>query len=372
SELIIYPMFSQWIRSWRDMPLKIFQNVSIFRCETNDTRPLIRNRETIGFIEGHAALESKKAAMEHLEILWSIYTDLFNELGIPLKMVEVPNWDRFAGSKLTIDGYVILPGGRSMELFTSAYLGTTFSKIFDITYLSKEKKNVNAHLLCYGPSIDRILASIISQYSDNSGLILLSNIAPIDIIIVPIFNKNNQNQIFNYCELIQTTLRNNRFRVEIDTNLESTPGSKFYQAERFGYPVRIEIGNKELIHQSVTVCRRDTLAKYTYNFNHELLEILTALLLDINFSMKRKVTDDFKKHIIDLTGTTLNSYIAKNELRFDNMYLIGWCGLKKCAEKIETKTNFSLIGFDRDFRRNKLPCEICNKEGKVSILCKRY
>ncbi|NHJ31963.1 MAG: proline--tRNA ligase, partial [Asgard group archaeon] len=237
SELIIYPMFTRWIRSWRDMPLKVFQNVSIFRCETNETRPLIRNRETIGFIEGHSAFQSEGEALDFLETIGKTYSALFQELGIPVRFIEVPKWDRFAGSSKTIDGYVLLPGSKSMELFTTAYLGTTFSKIFNIEYLDQNKEKQFAHLLCYGPSIDRILAAIIAYYGDNKGLVLLPNISPIDMIIIPIFNRKSRSEILQYTNEIKKHLISLGFIVEIDDNELTTPGMKFYQSERLGIPL---------------------------------------------------------------------------------------------------------------------------------------
>ncbi|MHA1220519.1 MAG: aminoacyl--tRNA ligase-related protein, partial [Candidatus Heimdallarchaeota archaeon] len=323
SELIIYPMFAKWIQSWRDLPLKVFQNVSIFRCETNETRPLIRNRETIGFIEGHSAFASETKAMEFLSVIWETYQSLFEKLGIPVKLIEVPSWERFAGSTLTIDGYVILPGSKSMELFTTAYLGTTFSDIFDIQFLDDQKTKQKVHLLCYGPSIDRILASLISMYGDNRGLQLLPEISPVSIIIIPIFNSKTREQVLDYVNQVSTKLLKMGFQIEIDLDDTTRPGSKFYRAERLGIPLRIEIGQKEITQQSLTVTRRDTLTKTKITLEDKYLKKhLKKLLNDISKSLREKVKTDYQNRVIDASQfRSLTSFQSSTRLEKDHMYL---------------------------------------------------
>ena len=373
SEMIIYPMFANWIRSYRDLPLKIFQNVSIFRCETNETRPLIRNRETIGFIEGHAALKSEKEALEHLEIIWDVYRKFCESLGIPVVLVEVPEWERFAGSKKTVDGYVILTGSKSMELFTTAYLGTTFSDIFNIEYLDDQKKSQKAHLLCYGPSIDRILATLISIYGDNKGLRLLPEISPIEIVIVPIFNQRNKEAIFTYAHTINSSLLKMNFRTIIDSNELTTPGSKFYEAERLGIPLRIEIGQKELQNNTITIYRRDTSKKVTIKYNTSTIKrILQKKLGDISHHLREEIKKEYQNHIISITDESIEQYLQSNVFKHDYIYEIGWCGTLQCAEKLEELTNFSLIGIDIEKHHKEVLCANCSKNGKITLLVKRY
>ena len=373
SELIIYPMFSKWIRSWRDLPLKVFQNVSIFRCETNETRPLIRNRETIGFIEGHSAFRDKSEALANLELIGRVYRGLFDKLGLPIKLVEVPNWDRFAGSGKTIDGYVLLPGSKSLELFTTAYLGTTFSKIFDIKYLDEEKNHQDVHLLCYGPSIDRIIASIIAIYGDNRGMILLPEYSPVDIAIVPIFTRKNKEKIIEFSLKVKEELELDGFTTILYNDEFTTPGTKFYQTERLGIPIRVEIGKKELDHNTITLTRRDTLEKQIFDINDNKRQSkIKTIQNKISDSLRNKALMDFKESNIDLTSSSLDSYLQKNQLKNDIFYKIGWCGLEECAHQIEQKTNFTIIGFDIENEENKVNCTICNKQGKVAILTKRY
>ncbi|HUT80542.1 MAG TPA: aminoacyl--tRNA ligase-related protein [Candidatus Bathyarchaeia archaeon] len=373
SELIIYPMFAKWIKSWRDLPLKVFQNVSIFRCETNETRPLIRNRETIGFIEGHSAFQTKKEALAFLKIVWQSYQSLFEKLGIPIIMVDVPIWDRFAGSTKTVDGYVILPGGKSMELFTTAYLGTTFSEIFRLQFMDKNKAIRKVHLLCYGPSIDRILASLIAIYGDDHGLCLLPEITPIEIMIVPIFNQNNKNEILDYAYKIKSQLTKLHFSIEINDDENSSPGTKFYETEKFGYPLRVELGIKELQNQTLTVTRRDTLEKMNFNLHDtNLKDLLRNILSQISLALKKQALSVFNNNILNSTEyKSLSSFLSNRTLSKDKMYLIGWCGNLDCCQKIEEETNFTLLGYK--FNESKqCKCLNCNKEGKIAVLAKRY
>ncbi|MGC9780952.1 MAG: proline--tRNA ligase [Candidatus Heimdallarchaeota archaeon] len=374
SELIIYPMFNKWIRSWRDLPMKVFQNVSIFRCETNETRPLIRSRETIGFIEGHSAFATKEAALEFLKQVWKFYMKLFNDLGIPVKLIEVPEWECFAGSTKTIDGYVVLPESKSMELFTTAYLGTTFSEIFSIEYLDEQKTKQLAHLLCYGPSIDRIIASLIALYGDDRGLKLLPGIAPKNFIIIPIFNRKNRNAILSYARKVQKHLSTFGFTVELDDNEITRPGNKFYRSERFGYPLRIEVGQREYQNKEMTIIRRDTFQKLIFNLDTKNLKReIKKLLKQIRKTQQDIVFKDFIERQIDLTCyKTITEAFDHLLLETDRIYLINWCGRKVCAEKIESKTNFSLLGYDHESKTIQRLCIVCQSKGHQSVLAKRY
>jgi prolyl-tRNA synthetase len=374
SELVIYPSFARWIRSWRDLPLKIFQNVSIFRCETNETKPLIRNRETIGFIEGHSAFTSEEEARLFLQQVWKMYTALFQKLGIPIVLVEVPEWDRFAGSSLTVDGYVLFPESKAMELFTTAYLGTTFSEIFDIIYLDENMDKQLAHLLCYGPSIDRILASIISLYGDDNGLILLPEITPYDFIIVPIFTQENMTTIFDYTQEVFDKLSSLGFKGKLDDNKLTTPGTKFYEAERLGIPLRIELGQKELQTNQITITRRDTFKKTQYSLNdNQLKEKIEHLLQQISASLRKRIYTEFQDNILEVhTYQELELLTRDDQLKYNQLYLFGWCGSKDCCEKIESTTSFNLLGFHLEKKNCKTNCIICGKEGHIAILAKRY
>ena len=343
------------------MPLKIFQNVSIFRCETNETRPLIRNRETIGFIEGHSAFQTKEEAMIFLEQIWEMYRKLFNKLGIPIILIDVPEWDRFAGSSKTIDGYVLFPGNKAMELFTTAYLGVTFSKIFDIQYIDSSKKKQFAHILCYGPSIDRILASIISLYGDNKGLILSTNLTSYEIVIIPIYNRKNKSQIIKYSQQIYNEISSLGFRVYLDINETKTPGAKFYKSEKIGIPFRIEIGQKELEKQLITIVQRDNFNKIELKSNMKILkQKLLSLINEFDNGLKKDIFTWFKNSLIKVAGYNfLCNLIENNQLVSDKFYLLGWCGRKKCADKIEDITNFSLLGYNHKYRNIQKKCIIC-------------
>ncbi|NHJ40410.1 MAG: proline--tRNA ligase [Asgard group archaeon] len=374
SELIIYPSFARWIQSWRDLPLKVFQNVSIFRCETNETRPLIRNRETIGFIEGHSAFQTKEEAIIFLEYIWKMYQELFKKIGIPIILVDVPEWDRFAGSTKTIDGYVLFPENKALELFTSAYLGTTFSKIFNIEYLNQSKEKKLVHLLCYGPSIDRILASIISLYSDNHGLILPSNLALYEIVIIPIFNRKNKSRILRYSKQILDLIIRLGYLAYLDNNESKSPGAKFYETEKIGIPFRIEIGQKELENNIITIVQRDNFNRTTLKSNTITMKRkLHELLANYNKNLKKRIFNLFKNSITQIKSVDiLNALIESKQLVTSKFYILGWCGKRKCAEKIESITNFSLLGYYHNKRNIKKNCLICQQLGEEAILAKRY
>ena len=163
------------------------------------------------------------------------------------------------------------------------------------------------------------------------------------------------------------------FKAQIDDNELTTPGTKFYNAERFGIPLRIEIGQRELQAKQLTVTRRDTLAKTTISIDDKILhKNLKSKLKQISTELRDKIYKGFQYSLIDYTDlTSINSIKAKN-LASNKMYFISWCGSKQCAEEIEEVTSFSLLGFDFNSKDKQKQCIICNSKSKKSILAKRY
>ena len=199
SETSIYPMYSLWIRSHIDLPLKYYQIVNTFRYETKHTRPLIRVREITTFKEAHTAHASKEEAdiqvQEHIEN----YKEIFDTLGIPYTLTKRPEWDKFPGADYTMAFDAIMPDGKTLQIGTIHNLGQTFAKTFDITFEDKDGEHKLVYQTCAGLS-DRVIASAIGIHGDEKGLRLPPEISPKQITIIPILFKKGKEEVLAKCE----------------------------------------------------------------------------------------------------------------------------------------------------------------------------
>ena len=192
SETLYTPMFKLWIRSHRDLPLKLYQRGSVFRLDTKSTRPLIRTREII-WIEAHDAFATKKEAeaqvQEDIEITENI---MHQKFCIPFLPMKRPNWDKFAGAEYTIGSDVMMPDGKLIQQPSTHLMGQKFSKAFDAKFENKDGKEEYLWTTAYGPAMSRILVSVISMHGDDKGLVIPYALAPYKLLIIPIFNKENK------------------------------------------------------------------------------------------------------------------------------------------------------------------------------------
>ncbi len=256
SETAFYPLYSLWIRSVSDLPLKLYQSCSVFRYETKSTKPLIRGREFL-WIEAHDVFATEKEAYKQVEEDMEIAEEVIHRrLGIPFIFLERPQWDKFRGAVKTFAADCIMPDGKLLQIASTHYLGQRFSKAFEITFLDSDGTRKYAYQTCYGPGIWRILAAVISIHGDDNGLIVPFEIAPIQVIIVPIFAKEHKEPVEKYCMEVYRSLKAAGFRVEADFS-DKTPGAKYYYWEMMGVPIRAEVGIREVEAKSVTLFRRD-------------------------------------------------------------------------------------------------------------------
>lgn len=256
SETSIYPMFKLWIRSHSDLPLKIYQIVNTFRYETKSTRPLIRLREITSFKEAHTAHETWEQANDQVLEAINIYSQFFDRLCIPTLILKRPEWDKFPGGDFTVAFDIIMPDGKTLQIGTVHHLGENFSKTYDIMYESYDAEQKYINQTCYGIS-ERCIASIIAIHGDNNGLILPSEIAPVQIVIIPILFNDKKEEIMTKCNSLYSLLIKHKLRVKIDDS-NQRPGAKYYKWELTGTCIRIEIGPKDIKNEAVTIIDRVT------------------------------------------------------------------------------------------------------------------
>ncbi len=247
-------MFSHLIKSYRDLPIKVMQTVNVFRCETKMTGPLLRHREVMLFNEAHTFHRDREDAERQIREAIEVYKKILDELKIPYMIVKVPDWEVFPGSIETYDFVTVFPDGKILELASVINLGQKFSRAFDIKFQDRDGEIKYVWQTCYGIGIDRVLGAVLSLFMDDVGFCLPPRIAPYQYVIVPIPGERKES-IVSRCHEVDSQLRAHGLRGFVDDS-EDTPGSKFYRWERYGVPFRVEIGEREIRENRMTIAVR--------------------------------------------------------------------------------------------------------------------
>ena len=298
SETAMYPMFSLWIQSHTDLPLKTYQVVNTFRYEGKNTRPMLRVREITTFKEAHTVHATAEETEKQIAEAVKLYSDHFNALGISYVVNQRPEWDKFPGAEYTIAFDSIMPGKhRVLQIGTVHNLGQKFSKTFDIKFESLEKEQKYAYQTCYGIS-ERGIAAPIAMHGDDKGLVLPPNYAPLQIVIVPIIFKKKEDIVRAEVERISKLFKKH-FTVEVDDR-SIKPGAKFYHWEQKGVPIRVEIGPRDIQNKQIMVVRRDTGEKISISSDKpaRLVKEIKALFKKIFEDMALKVAEETKSQIL--------------------------------------------------------------------------
>jgi prolyl-tRNA synthetase len=369
SETAMYTMFSLWIRSWRDLPLKTYQTCQVWRYESY-TRPFIRGREFY-WIEAHDVFASKEEAEKQVEEDMRITKNtLYKQFAIPFLFFKRPDHDKFKGAVSTFAADAIMPDGKVIQLPSTHFLGQNFSKAFDIKFVDKDGEVKYAWQTCYGPAFWRILGAVIAIHGDDKGLILPPPIAPYQAVIVPIYYKEKEKRtVFKKADEILKNLK--EFRIKVDKRTEHTPGWKFNYWELKGVPVRIEIGPTDVKKKQVVLVRRDT-GKRTIVKEKLLRERLNKLLKDIQRNLIRRANKFFKDHLSEAKNFNELKKILEEK---GGIVRVNWCGSVECANYIKAETNGGTIRgtiFKKE-ERPESPCIWCGKEAKqVVYVAKQY
>lgn len=363
SETSIYPMFSLWVRSHMDLPIKVYQTVNTFRYETKHTRPLIRVREITTFNETHTAHATAQEAEEEVQVGIDIYKKFFDELGIPYSISKRPEWDKFPGSKYTMAFDMIMPDGKTLQIGTVHNLGTTFAKTFDIQFENEEGEHEYVHQVCYGLS-DRVIASLIAAHGDDKGLILPPVVAPEQVIIVPIIFKENQEVVLDFTDNLEKLLKDNGIRVRQDKR-DLRPGNKYYYWEKRGVPLRIEVGPKDIENKSVVLIRRDTGKKEFIDYDEStIVDIVKENLDNITMDMKQEANkfQEEKTYSVDSL-----QQVKKTINKKGGIITFNWCGDTDCGKEMEDKFDIDILGTqDADVEGKK--CINCGKDAHHKVL----
>jgi len=369
SETIIYAMYAKWVRSWRDLPIKLNQWCNIVRWETKATKPFIRTREFL-WQEGHTAHATKEEADQEVMEILGIYKDLMeNYLAIPVLTGRKSENEKFAGALYTTTLEALMPDGRALQMGTSHNLGQNFAKVFDIKYIGPDEKEHYVWQTSWGIST-RLIGAIVMVHGDDRGLIIPPKIAPIQVVVIPIFYKEVEREaILKKAKEIFEKLKNNGISTVLDDRSEYTPGWKFHHWELKGVPLRIEIGPKDLEKKQVTLARRDTFER-TAAKEEEVVQAVRKMFEAIQANLYRRAKEFLESHI-----TTVKNYEEfKEALKNKGGFIKAcWCSSSTCEEKIkeETGATIRLIPFEKEEPFSN--CVYCGKEAKeVVYFAKAY
>ncbi|MDT7861029.1 MAG: proline--tRNA ligase [Saccharolobus sp.] len=370
SEVAITWMENLWIKSYKQLPKKYYQIVSVFRYETKATRPMIRLREITTFKEAHTVHETYEDAQKQVEEAIEIYKKFFDEIGIPYVISERPEWDRFAGALHTYAFDTIMPDGRVMQIGTVHHLGQNFSKALDFKIQKRDGSLDYPHQTSYGIS-DRAIASVISIHGDDHGPVLPPSVSPYKVVLIPIPAKSEDEnkRILEYLQEIYEILIKNNISSIIDSDPEKTPGEKYYIWELKGVPIRIEIGPREVSSNTVFIKRRDNLESYKVK-KEELIIRINEILNDIQENLRKRAWEFMNSKIKYSNDINEAKKIIEKEL---GIVEVPWCGKNECGLKIEELTDTRVLGYPIEERRVNDKCVICKMNAKTVLrIAKTY
>jgi prolyl-tRNA synthetase len=358
SETIIWDTYRKWIQSYRDLPLLINQWANVVRWEMR-TRLFLRTSEFL-WQEGHTAHETKAEAIEEAEKMMNVYADFAeNFMAIPVIKGTKTASERFAGALETYCIEALMQDGKALQAGTSHFLGQNFAKAFDVKFANKEGKQDYVWATSWGVST-RLMGALIMTHSDDNGLVLPPNLAPEQVVIVPIYrNEEQKNAIAVVANQIKTLLNKNNISVNFDNRDTYKPGWKFNEYELKGVPVRLAIGPNDLENKTVELSRRDTLTKETILLDN-VLEVIQTTLDSIQKNLYERALNYRNTHV-----TNVDTYADfKNLLETKGGFLSAhWDGTPETEEKIkeETKATIRCIPIE-----NTLESGVCIYSGKPS------
>ena len=367
SETAMYYMFSLWVRSHADLPIKVYQTVSVFRYETKSTKPLIRDREMWPFNEAHTVHTTLEEAEKQIEIGIQLYEEVFKRLALSYLLVKKPKWELFPGAISAYEFYTLMPDGKVLETGSVNNLGQSFSKAFNIIFEKEDGTRDYPYQTCYGQS-ERLLASVIAIHGDDHGLVLPSSIAPTLVVIVPIIYAEIAEEALNYSRTIENMLKEKGFPVMLDQR-GLTPGEKFYYWEKRGIPIRLEVGLREMKKRAVTIVKRHTLQRTEIPLEKLVKEIEEALV-EIDKDLLSRAESLLKKNL----GYVSNMHDFSEAVQKGKTILgVPFCGRESCRIFIEGETAMEIIGLSIEKNATQQKCLACNiKTTEIAYLAKTY
>ncbi len=329
SETIMYEMFSKWVKSYRDLPLRVNQWCNVVRWETKMTKPFLRGREFL-WHEGHTAHETREEAEE--EMRWAIewYRRISEELlAVPVVVGRKTESDKFAGADITMAIEALMPDGKALQMGTSHLLGQNFSKPFEIRFLGRDEKNHFVWQTSWGIST-RMLGGMVLLHGDDRGMVFPPRVAPIQAVIIPIgFEKVPE--VLEKARELKALLEGEGLRIRLDERKEYTPGFKFNEWELMGVPLRIELGPRDLKEGKMVLVRRNSGEKSSAEFSD------TGAVKDALEGIQQDLLNSARELMKERTAEVEELEELKEVLEERKWAIINHCGREECEREIEAK-----------------------------------
>jgi prolyl-tRNA synthetase len=374
SESIITPFLAKWIRSHRDLPMRVNQWCSVVRWEATDTKPFFRTKEFL-WQEGHTAHPSRESAWEETMLRLDQYDRLYEEvMAIPGLKGRKPEHDKFPGAHTTTTIESLMPDGKSVQSCTSHYLGTGFAEAYDVRFTDEDEDEQVAHTTSWGLSW-RAMGALIMTHSDDQGLVLPPALAPEQVVIVPIWQEDTEAEVLEYAAAVEDAL-GDRFRVHLDDRDERNPGFKYNEWELKGVPLRAELGPNEAEDGTVTLVHRPDGEQEELDFDPDDPEALREGV--------RESLDAVYAKLYAAAEETLEANIREAHGRDEILGTIGqhggyvktgWCGDEACETEIKDQiaAEIVMLPLDRDEEPVHETCGICGEAAtETAYFAKNY
>ncbi len=352
SETIIADSFSKWLRSWRDLPLKVNQWANVVRWETNQTRLFLRTREFL-WQEGHCIYATEEDCVKDVHAFMDEYVTLVKDLlAIPVITGTKTQKETFAGAKFSIAMEGLMPDGRALQMGTSHNLGQGFMTAFDVKFVGTDEQMHAPWYNSWGIST-RLIGAVIMTHADDKGMVMPPRVAPIQAVIVPILFEDSKEKVLQACKQMQSDLEAHHISVHLDDRTEYSPGWKFNEWELKGIPLRIELGPKDLAKSECVIVRRDIGKKQPVKLAN-IHESAKTQLDEMHHDMYMKA-----KHFLEgntVEAKSMDEFI--HHIRERKMVLVPFCGAPECEDAIRAKTEASsrCIPFGKKPKDNCLSC----------------
>ncbi len=360
SETIMYDSYSKWIRSWRDLPMRLNQWNNVVRWEFKHPVPLLRSREFL-WNEGHTAFATKKEADAEQDFVLGTYEAVLKDnLAIAGIVGRKTDSEKFAGADASYSIEHILPSGKTVQGPDFHSDGQRFAKAFGITFLDKEGKKDFVYQNTFAIST-RELGVMVALHGDDKGLVIPPMVARIQVVIVPIYKEDTMKEVMAATKEIQKRL-SKKFRVHVDDRDAYSPGWKFNEWEMRGVPVRIELGAREIKEKKVVAARRDTGEKAPLAIG-ELEDGIETLLDDIQTNLYNNA----KKFLYDnIRPAKTYAELKKILDQHGGMVEAGWCGSAECENRVKDETGAKITNMPLDTQKKTkgAKCTYCGKEAK--------
>ena len=363
SETIIWDTYKKWIQSYRDLPLLINQWANVVRWEMR-TRLFLRTSEFL-WQEGHTAHATEKEAIAEAEQMMHVYADFVeNYMGVPvIKGTKTPS-ERFAGALETYCIEALMQDGKALQAGTSHFLGQNFAKAFDVKFATKEGNQEYVWATSWGVST-RLMGALVMTHSDDNGLVIPPKLAPIQVVIVPIYKGLDQlDEISAKVNPLIKELRTKGISVKYDARDTHKPGFKFNEYELKGIPIRLAIGQRDLENDTFEIARRDTLEKETVSADLVLAKI-EFLLEDMQRSMYQKALNFREENITKIDTYNEFKAILENKGGFISAH---WDGTAETEERIKEETKATIRCIPFDIKQEAGSCMVTGKPSKGRVL----